>query len=162
MKRIVAIVFILLLATSVSYADTLCTSQENVICSCSTGRKIISACASKDLSKSTGYIQYRFGKSGSIELTIPSKKSHPSNYTNGNIITYSGGGGTYLRFINGNYGYVLYSAIGRGWEKEGLSIEKNGKIFSNMYCKGRVTSNLEPDLFEKANIPLDSIGFEIP
>jgi hypothetical protein len=52
---------------------TLCTKDERVIFSCPVKRpaKIVSVCASKDMTSDRGYLQYRFGLPGKIELEYP-------------------------------------------------------------------------------------------
>jgi hypothetical protein len=52
---------------------TLCARDERVIFSCPVKRpaKIVSVCGSKDLSSDRGYLQYRFGLPGKIELEYP-------------------------------------------------------------------------------------------
>ena len=54
-------------------AKTLCAPNERVIFSCPVKRpaKIVSVCASKDLTSDRGYLQYRFGLPGKIELEFP-------------------------------------------------------------------------------------------
>ena len=54
-------------------ANTLCAKDERVIFSCPIKRpaKIISLCASKDLTSDRGYIQYRFGLPAKVELEFP-------------------------------------------------------------------------------------------
>jgi hypothetical protein len=53
--------------------NTLCAKDERIIFSCVTKRaaKIVSLCASKDLTGARGYLQYRFGVPGKIELEFP-------------------------------------------------------------------------------------------
>ena len=53
--------------------NTLCAKDERVIFSCPVKRpaKIVSVCASKDLTSDRGYLQYRFGLPGKIELKYP-------------------------------------------------------------------------------------------
>ena len=53
--------------------NTLCAKDERVIFSCPVKRpaKIVSLCASKDLTSDRGYLQYRFGLPGKIELEYP-------------------------------------------------------------------------------------------
>jgi hypothetical protein len=52
---------------------TLCARDERVIFSCPIKKpaKIVSVCASKDLTADRGYLQYRFGLPGKIELEFP-------------------------------------------------------------------------------------------
>ena len=56
---------------------TLCEKGERVIFSCPVKRpaKIVSLCASKDLTSETGYLQYRFGLPGKIELEFPKDRT---------------------------------------------------------------------------------------
>lgn len=56
---------------------TLCHRNERVIFSCPIRRpaKIVSLCASKDLTREQGYLQYRFGLPQKIELEYPSQRS---------------------------------------------------------------------------------------
>jgi len=53
--------------------NTLCAKDERVIFACLLKRpaKIVSLCASKDLTSETGYLQYRFGLPRKIELEFP-------------------------------------------------------------------------------------------
>ncbi|MDD5211109.1 MAG: hypothetical protein PHV62_01730 [Sulfuricurvum sp.] len=73
----------------------------------------------------------------------------------------AGGGGAYLRLLNGGYSYVLYTGIGRGWEKEGLALKKNGHLIKNFEGKSSAISEIGSNLFEKYHIPEDE-GFDIP
>jgi hypothetical protein len=57
--------------------NTLCGKDERVIFSCPVKRpaKIVSVCASKDLAADRGYLQYRFGLPGKIELEYPKERN---------------------------------------------------------------------------------------
>jgi len=57
--------------------NTLCATNERVIFSCPVKRpaKIVSVCASKDLASDRGYLQYRFGVPGKIELEYPRERT---------------------------------------------------------------------------------------
>jgi hypothetical protein len=53
-------------------SKSLCQANEQTIWSCATVKdKIASVCASKDLAEDKGYVQYRFGVLGKIELEFP-------------------------------------------------------------------------------------------
>jgi len=56
--------------------DSLCARDERIIFSCPVKRpaKIVSVCASKDLTSDRGYLQYRFGLPGKIELEYPKER----------------------------------------------------------------------------------------
>ena len=58
-------------------ANSLCLMDEHIIFSCAVKRtgKIISLCASKDLAKERGYLQYRFGLPGRVELEFPKSRT---------------------------------------------------------------------------------------
>ena len=58
-------------------ANSLCLTDERIIFSCAVKRtaKIISLCASKDLDKERGYLQYRFGLPGRVELEFPKSRT---------------------------------------------------------------------------------------
>ena len=58
--------------------NTLCTRDEQIIFSCTLKRsaKIVSLCGSNDLTKDTGYLQYRFGLPAKIELEFPRTRTH--------------------------------------------------------------------------------------
>src|SRR5687767_9985869 len=57
--------------------NTLCAKTERVIFACVLRRpaKIVSVCASKDLTRDTGYVQYRFGSPAKIELEYPKDRT---------------------------------------------------------------------------------------
>jgi len=57
--------------------NTLCAKNERVIFACLLRRpaKIVSVCASKDLTRDTGYLQYRFGLPAKIELEYPKDRT---------------------------------------------------------------------------------------
>jgi hypothetical protein len=57
--------------------NSLCAKDERIIFSCPIKRpaKIVSVCASKDLTSDRGYIQYRFGVPAKIELEFPKDRA---------------------------------------------------------------------------------------
>lgn len=57
--------------------NTLCARDERVIFSCLVKRpaKVVSVCASKELTSEAGYLQYRFGLPGKIELEYPKDRT---------------------------------------------------------------------------------------
>lgn len=144
-------------------ADTHCTKEESVIFSCKTGQKIVSICATKSISTSSEYPQYRFGRKGSPEMIFPIEKQQSNADIQANTLRFSGGGGAYIRFSTGQYAYVVYTAIGRGWgEKAGIVVEKDHKLQAKLTCKKPVLSELGPDFFQQAGLAEDQRGFELP
>lgn len=151
-------------------AASFCNASEAVVFTCATGVKMVSVCASRNLSLKAGYVQYRFGTPGQApEITLPAGEVHPLKAAYGSNEMYAGGGASWLRFRRGTYGYVVYSGIGR-WgangatmEKQGLAVENNGKVVANLKCKGRPDGELGPQWFEKAGIaPNGKEDFSIP
>ena len=57
-------------------AGSLCESTEKVVFNCAIGKtaKLVSLCSSKELTKDQGYLQYRFGLPGKIELEFPKQR----------------------------------------------------------------------------------------
>ena len=57
--------------------NSLCARDERIIFSCPVKKpaKIVSLCASKNLSADQGYLQYRFGLPGKIELEFPKERT---------------------------------------------------------------------------------------
>jgi hypothetical protein len=111
------------LSASAYAAPALCLNDEQDIFSCHTAtKKIISVCASKDLAPDHGYLQYRFGLPDKVEVAVPADRSvSPANSALSGTLVFSGGGGDYLRFKAGDYDYVVYTAIGKGWERKTAS-----------------------------------------
>jgi hypothetical protein len=94
--------------TSQAQQESLCSSSEQKIFSCRTGRKIISVCASKAFTRDSGYLQYRFGIKGSIELVYPRSKVPAKDRFYYYDIGYSRGWIDHLSFKNGKYKYIVY------------------------------------------------------
>lgn len=134
--------------------------------SCGAGKKVISVCASKDIAPDHGYLQYRYGTPGKIEMTVPADKSAPAAKTViAGSLMFSGGGGDYLRFKAGDYEYIVYTAIGRGWgEKDGVAIEHNGKRRGHVSCTDEPDSKLGTSFYTKAGLAEDKPEqeFELP
>jgi hypothetical protein len=65
-------------ASSNREAPTLCAAGERIIFSCLLRQpaKVVSVCASKDLTNEKGYLQYRFGLPAKIELEFPKDRAN--------------------------------------------------------------------------------------
>ncbi len=151
--------------------SSFCTPMEQLVFSCRTGAKLVSVCASKDASRTKGYMQYRFGKPDSsepLEMILPEAQILPSKSATGDNVPYAGGGASWLRFSKGGYSYTVYSGIGR-WgpngetqEKNGLLVERSGKRIANLKCNNEPASELGPDFFEKLKIQGNGQEFDMP
>lgn len=162
LKAIVLAIFILFSEFAYT-AESHCIRPEMTVFSCRTGTKVVSVCGSNVISSQMGYLQYRFGSLESPEFIYPNKKIKPGQWVTGNTLIYAGGGGAYLRFIRNRYHYIVYTAIGRGWgERAGVIVEKDGFRKANLSCNNQLISELGADFFERAQIVVDQIGFELP
>ena len=94
--------------------------------------------------------------------TWPEAGSAASAAFRAGTLMYSGGGGAYLRFDRDGLEHTVYTGIGRGWEKAGVVVQEDGRTVRELACEGEVTSLIGPELFERASIPADGSGFEIP
>ena len=176
MKRLVLVLVVvgpLLLSArnAGTAAASLCAPQETVVFACPAGAKLISVCASNDAATGAGYLQYRFGKAGSrgpLELTLPAGRTLPAAAASGDTLSFSGGGGAWLRFHDAPFAYVVYTGIGK-WGREGATVEKQGVVverggaaIANLKCSSKVTSLLGPGWFGKAGVQRHGETFELP
>ncbi len=71
-----ALVALVSTAVAAKPAVTHCSADEQTLFSCQLkNKKTVSLCASDDFSATSGYLQYRFGKVGKVELALPKDKS---------------------------------------------------------------------------------------
>ena len=103
---------------------TLCATSERVIFSCPIRRpaKIVSLCASQDLSSEKGYLQYRFGLPGKIDLEYPAERNgtqekfHYTHYFRARVDL------TEISFTNDGYEYEITDDY-NGEEKPAQTIQ---------------------------------------
>ena len=129
--------------------NSLCAAGETTVFACRTGPKMVSVCAS-------------------LEMTLPAQSLPPAKAATGDTLMFSGGGGAWLRFANGPVAYTVYTGIGN-WgpngevrEKAGLAVERQGKLAANLACTGKVTSELGPEWFSRAGIASGGQEFDLP
>ena len=154
-----------LTALPVWATESLCNAQEQVIFSCSLDKKTVSVCASNDFSANSGYLQYRFGQKDALELAFPNltESALASQSVQARTLMFAGGGGGYLRFINGQHHYIVYTAIGKGWgAKDGVAVEKNNQLIANLECQDIPVSKLSEEFFTHAGLSADQNEFQIP
>ena len=98
------------LTDSVEATKSLCERNEQVVFSCTMQKsaKVLSICTSKQLDELNGYVQYRFGQPGKIELEFPAERKESqtlfgySRYTRP-LVTYLA-----LRFESNGYKYSIH------------------------------------------------------
>ncbi len=150
----------------VSAAPTLCAAPELVLLSCATASgKVISLCGSPDLDELRGSLQYRFGSVGTKpELSYPAAPQPAKTAFRSGAIPYSGGGAAYLTFEIGDVRYTVFTGVGKGWEKEGVVVQRGTRRLASLACRGPWSSEIGPELFERLRIPADpgESEFEIP
>jgi hypothetical protein len=96
------------------------------------GDKILSVCASDNLTNSSGYLQYRYGSSANtVDMYFPKDKR-----TSQSVFSYSSEG---LSFNNGSIKYRVYTQGSAGvktfWAKD---VSRN----KTLPCQGAVTNQL--------------------
>jgi len=87
-----------------------CSPSERIIYSCQIkdSAKVVSLCASKQLNSQSGYLQYRFGRPGRVELEFPKERQNSqeqfryAHYFRFQVDR------TELSFKNNGFEYVLY------------------------------------------------------
>ncbi len=154
-----------LISLSAGAAESHCQAQEQIIFSCSLGKKMVSVCASTDFSSSSGYLQYRFGQKDALELAFPALtgSTRPHAHIQARTLMFAGGGGGYLRFITGDYNYIVYTAIGKGWgAKDGVAVEKDHRLVAKLECQDIPVSKLGEEFFNRAGLSIDQHEFLIP
>ena len=147
--------------------DTLCAKGEQVAFSChprNAKGKIVSLCASADLSPTAGTVQYRYGRKNALELVYPATAEDPRKVFRWGVTAYAGGGADYFRFTNGGFGYTVYSGLGRGWQKEGVTVEKDGKRVASLVCGDDALPAENWKVMYSAKLPKVAEGdeFEVP
>src|SRR5215813_5524781 len=125
-------------------AGSLCESGEKIIFSCTVAGKTaknVSLCSSKELTKDRGYLQYRFGLPGKVELEYPKQREQTqaafkySHYFRAQFDQ------TEISFTSDSYEYAIFDDY-NGEQKpaqrdQGIRIKSpNGKE-TTLTCRGK-------------------------
>lgn len=158
----IAVVVSLILVNIGHAAENLCDAGERVYFTCKTNQKIISLCASPNLSSSNGSLRYLFGKDRQhIELTFPNKPRMPK-YDFTELRESSAHAGTQaLGFKIGKYSYGIFATRSAyGFNGSGLTIGASGKRIALLSCD---ENSVDADAFYEASstvgIPKGDIDF---
>ena len=124
-------------------AGSLCESAEKIVFSCAVGKtsKIVSLCSSKDLTKEKGYLQYRFGLPGKIELEFPKQREQTqaafkySHYFRAQFDQ------TEISFTSDGFEYAIFDDY-NGEQKpaqhdQGIRITAPGGKETTLNCRGK-------------------------
>lgn len=130
----IAVLFCMLPAAAQAATPTHCLPEEQVIFSCSVGKKVVSMCATRALDPESGTAQYRFGAVGRIELKIPAQPQHPKTFSQLGVMRGWAWDDTHLRVVNGEYAYTLYAVAEEGRQRSGVLVSKQGRTLSNFSC----------------------------
>lgn len=107
--------------------SNLCSKDEVTVWSCSTKAKVYSLCASRDLSPSSGYLQYRAGKGAKAEFAFPDPPQPPR----GHFLLRLAPRGASLSFKNGDYDYWIYEPLAGSTT---IDVLKAGKPIGTVTC----------------------------
>lgn len=145
---------------SSSVAASLCEKGERVVFSCAVRRtgKIVSLCSSPTLTKSDGYLQYRFGRAGQVELEFPKDRSISrgafkySHYFRAQVDS------TEISFNTNGYTYSVFDEF-NGEEKppvseKGLTVTSDSTQKAVKYlCQGKPAADYRdlPEAFENSS-----------
>ena len=155
--------------------QSLCEPTEKTIFSCGfENNRMVSICGSNDAAKNTGYVEYRYGKLGAIELSLPSKNKPPNKAFKGTFQDFWRSSGTWqagnqkvVTFTNGKYSYTvernaIYSRVDPdyAYETAKLYIRKNGKSIAEKSCISETVVDNFPELDTLKAWGFDLIGEE--
>jgi hypothetical protein len=155
--------------------QSLCEPMEKTIFSCGfENNRLVSICASTNVAKEDGYVEYRYGKLGAIELSLPNKKTPPNKALKGTFQDFFRSSGNWqagnhkaVTFTNGNYSYTVEknmifsrSAPDYSDETAKLYVRKNGESIAEKYCVTETVVDNFPELNTLKAWGFDLIGEE--
>ncbi|MGF6244213.1 hypothetical protein P3T42_005978 [Paraburkholderia sp. GAS38] len=158
LKALGAILILSLLCARAVYAqpteETLCEPHEEVYFSCPVKKKIVSVCASGNVSPDNGYVEYRIGNSEHIDFQYPDKPYPPGRHFSISDITGGNLNIVHLKFRSGGYDYVVYQG-----DVSGVYVKKNGKTVANLTCDAGIYQTLSPRAMRgiKTTPPVDGV-----
>jgi hypothetical protein len=123
------------------YGQTLCAPAERVYFSCRIGLKTVSLCGSEQLTKTSGYLQYRFGRIGiDPELIYPPTQMHPRGQFWDYLSMSAQAVFNEIGFQLEEYRYRIIINTAARVESfgYGVTIEKNGKLLKTLRCADHI------------------------
>jgi hypothetical protein len=118
-------------ATNALAETSLCELGEINFDSCFVGEKLMSFCASKNLS----YFQYRFGTPEKVEFVFPSKRKNPKGLFFSSMSP--DGLENRISFRNGHYTYITFSIDSEHGASHGIYILKDGALTKTLECSSQ-------------------------
>lgn len=111
--RTLVTAFSLASLSAVAAGPTHCAANEQTFFNCTVrGGKVASVCGSKDAAASSGYVQYRFGVPGRIELQFPTSLAQTQRRFSLESHRPYQGESELLHFAVDGYEYSVYQAAG--------------------------------------------------
>ncbi|HEU4870772.1 MAG TPA: hypothetical protein VFT08_07985 [Pyrinomonadaceae bacterium] len=133
-------------------AGSLCEQTEKIVFSCPivNTKKTVSLCSSKELTKEKGYLQYRYGVPGKIELEFPSKREQTQSAFKYSHYFRAQFDMTDISFVNGDTEYSVFDDY--NGEQKPVRHEQGVKITTPkrewvLSCRGQAKAHYE-DLAE--------------
>lgn len=146
--RMILLIFLIIGAVAKVSAETPshCGNEEEIIFSCQIreSSKILSLCASKDLSDTSGYLQYRFGRLNKVEFAFPHElKQSQKKFLYRHYFRYQVDR-TEISFENHGHEYTIYSYYegdgpGTPIQEEGVQVDN-----SDFRCSDTVNADFTP------------------
>ncbi len=137
---------ILLFVCAHVQANTLCESEETTFFNCLTNsKKIISLCGSPDITKEKGYLQYRFGKKGKVELTYPENKNPSASKFFYVLYTRPSAFYSNIKFTNSGIGYEIFINSDpemKPVKSSGVTVTTDKKT-ATIQCKELITASIQ-------------------
>ena len=122
---------------------SLCESGEKIVFSCTVGKtaKIVSLCSSTELTKDRGYLQYRFGLPGKLELEFPKEREQTQSAFKYSHYFRAQFDQTEISFTTNEYEYAIFDDY-NGEQKpaqrdQGIRITSPGGKETNLNCRGK-------------------------
>jgi len=153
--------------------NTLCTTGEQSIFTCFTGKKTASLCIKE--SRNDLFAQYRYGTSKKLDLAYPETQRNSSGKFMLSTTPYPGGGANRIRFVNGGYNYFMYDITKPKVDSDGQSypifmsgilVRKNGRNIASLYCDNEDAgiSSIAFDIFNEESFDrnIDMSGTALP
>ena len=141
----------------------LCKANEDSLFTCHYKKKLISVCASKNLSESAGYLRYAFGTKEKVELDYPQNRTLAKDnfkFFNG----WSPGVYSSLEFNISSHTYYIYGSEGNNysepgnpdsikyWESSGVAVFRDGHLIKNIKCGNGDIGITQPAIIDRLKL----------
>jgi hypothetical protein len=140
-----------------------CDSKEVWVFNCEIKKKFLSLCASKDISESSGYLQYSYGSINNPELVYPEEKILAKGRFKSSMTSYSGGGEYRVEFSRSGYKYIIFSKTMKeewridqsisSYNSSGVHVVKNNRVITTLKCETKDSNHSEWNINLKPIIP---------